>query len=60
MRRGVAFRGIRNYELAMKDFESAMEMFPEEEGCQKLITVTQEDVEMSERIQRIMEDSNAL
>ena len=53
-RRGIAFRGLRSHELAIKDFESALELVPNQADCENLLAVSKEDFEMEERVSRIL------
>jgi uncharacterized protein YPO0396 len=55
-RRAVASRGMRNYELALKDLLTAQELIPEEKDMQALLKTTEEDIEMDKRMKRILED----
>ena len=60
MRRGQAFRGIKDYELALKDFEEAKKLIPEDKDVEKLTKLTLEDIELEKRIKNIMGNSQLL
>ena len=60
MRRAQAFRGQKDYELALKDLESAGVLFPEDKDVLRFIKLTQEDMEMAQRLASIMQNSATL
>jgi hypothetical protein len=50
-------RGIKDYELALKDFEEAKKLLPEDKDVEKLTKLTLEDIELEKRIKNIMGNS---
>ena len=60
MRRCQAFRGQKDYELALKDLEEAQKLYPEDKDVDKLTKLTVEDIELEKRIRNIMGNSELL
>ena len=60
LRRAQAFRGQRDYSLAKIDLEQAMKLFPDEKDAQKYFKLNEEDIELDERIKRIMQQRDGL
>lgn len=60
MRRCQALRGIRDFELALKDIAEAEKLYPEDKDVKKFQAITLEDIELEKRIKNIMSNSEAL
>jgi len=60
MRRCQAFRGQKDYELALKDLEEAKKLYPEDKDVEKLTKLTLEDIELDKRVRNIMGNSELL
>ena len=60
MRRCQALRGMRDFELALKDLEEAEKLFPEDKDVKKFNALTLEDIELEKRVRNIMSNSELL
>ena len=60
MRRCQALRGLKDFELALKDLEEAGKLYPEDKDVEKLRKLTLEDMELEKRISNIMSNSELL
>ena len=60
IRRASAFRGQRDYKLAQVDIEESLKLIPDEPSAIKLKQLNEEDIEMEERIAKIMEQRDGL
>jgi len=60
MRRQQAYRGMNNYKEALKDLEEAGKLMPDDETVLKFTKLTQEDIEVEERIRKIMGNADML
>mmetsp|Transcript_20641 Transcript_20641/g.19632 ORF Transcript_20641/g.19632 Transcript_20641/m.19632 type:complete len:130 (+) Transcript_20641:698-1087(+) len=60
MRRCQAFRGQKDYELALKDLESAESLLPGDKDVERFIKLTREDQEYEVRVKTIMSNSELL
>lgn len=60
IRRSVAFRGQRDYTLAQLDIVEALKLFPDQLEAVKLKQLNEEDIELEERILKIMEQRDGL
>ena len=60
MRRCQALRGMKDYELALKDLEEAKKLYPEDKDVEKIHKLTLEDIELEKRIRNIMGNSELL
>lgn len=60
MRRSQALRGIKDYELALKDLIEAGKLFPGDKDVERLTKLTNEDIELEQRIRKIMGNSELL
>ena len=54
----MAFKGMPNYGLALKDFEKALKLFPNEKDAQNMKRLPEEEIELEERISKIQEDAS--
>lgn len=59
-RRCQAFRGQKDYDLALKDLQEAKKLYPEDKDVDKLMTLTLEDIELEKRVRNIMSNSELL
>ena len=55
LRRAQAFRGQRDYPTAKIDLEQAIKLSPDDKDAIKSLKLTEEDIELEERIKRIMQ-----
>lgn len=60
LRRAAAFRGQRDYKTAKLDIEEALKLCPGEADGLKLQELNNEDIELEERISKIMEQRDGL
>ena len=60
MRRCQAFRGQRDYELALKDLDEAAKLVPGDKDVEKLTKLTKEDIEVEAMIKKIMSNAELL
>jgi hypothetical protein len=60
MRRCQALRGQKDYELALKDLVEAKKLYPADADVDKLSKLTTEDIEVDQRIRKIMGNSELL
>ena len=52
--------GMRNYDLAIKDLKLALELISDDPVVINLVKVTEEDIDMEERMKRIVENQSSL
>ena len=60
MRRCLALRGMKDYELALKDLEEAEKLMPEDKDVIRYKRLTLEDIKQEKVIKKIMSNSELL
>jgi tetratricopeptide (TPR) repeat protein len=60
IRRAQAYRGLKDYDEAVKDCKQAIECLPKEQDPVKLMQQCLEDKEHNERIAKIMQNAESL
>jgi lipoprotein NlpI len=60
IRRAVAFRGQRDYKIAQIDIEESLKLYADQPEAIKLKQLNEEDIELEERISKIMEQRDGL
>ena len=60
MRRAQGLRGMKDFDFAFKDLDEAQKLCPNENDPKRLLTLYKEDEELEKRINKIMDNAEAL